>query len=143
MGKKWIVISALTVALVGVMGGAALAQTEDSNGDSPFKSLVARVAEKLGLDEATVQEAFDESRDEIREELIERKLDRLVENGTLTQGEADEYAEWLGARPDVASNFGGFRGFGRQRHGRLFGGFGNHGGGSPPPLAPLAEGTVA
>ena len=144
MGKKWLVIPALMVALVGLMGGAALAQAEDPDGDSPVKSLVARVAEKLGLSEATVQDAFDESRQEIRDEMIDRKLDRLVENGTLTQEEAGDYRDWLDARPDTRPAMGALGGFEGRRHGRMDGGRGGpRGGRGTPAPAPETQGTAA
>jgi hypothetical protein len=144
MGKKWFVIPALMVALVGLMGGAALAQVEDPDRDSPVKSLIARVAEKLGLSETAVQDAFDESRQEMQDEMIDRKLDRLVENGILTQEEADDYGNWLDARPDAGPALGAFGGFEGRRHGRMHGGRGGprwgHGG---PVPAPETEGTAA
>jgi hypothetical protein len=146
MRKKWFVVPALALALVGIVGGAALAQVEDSNGDSPVKSLIARVAEKLGLEEATVQDAFDESRSEIRDEMIDRKLDKLIENGTLTQEEADDYGSWLDDRPDTGPAFGAFGGPGRHHRGKIFGGpggFGDHrafgGNGGWPAPAPTSE----
>lgn len=144
MGKKWLVIPALMVALVGLMGGAALAQTEDPDGNSPVKSLVARVAEKLGLSEATVQNALDESRQEMQDEMIDRKLDRLVENGALTREEADDYGNWLDARPDTGPAMGAFGGSEGRRHGRMHGGRGGpRGGYGTPAPAPETEGTAA
>lgn len=144
MGKKWLVIPALMVALVGLMGGAALAQAEDPQGTSPVKSLVARVAEKLGLSESTVQDAFDESRQEMQDEMIDRNLNRLVENGTLTQEEADDYGDWLDARPDIGPKIGAFGGFEGRRHGRMHGRRGGpRGGYGTPAPAPETEGTAA
>ncbi len=144
MGKKWLVIPALMVALVGLMGGAALAQTEDPQGTSPVKSLVARVAEKLGLSETTVQDALDESRQEMQGEIIDRKLNRLVENGTLTQEEADDYGDWLDARPETGPTMGAFGGFEGRRHGRAHGWPGGPKGGYGAPDPALeTEGAAA
>ena len=126
------------------MGGAALAQAEDPDGKSPVKSLVARVAEKLGLSEITLQDAFDESRREMQDEMTDRKLDRLVENGKLTQEEADDYGDWLDARPNTGSAMGAFGRFEGRRHGRMHGGRGGpRGGYGTPAPAPETEGIAA
>ena len=108
------------VMVLGIMGGVVMAQETD-DGDSEKQSFAARVADTLGLDETTVQDAMDEAREEMREEALQAKLDRLVENGHMTQEQADEYETWIEARPDGLSPklFGGF---GKKHH--RFGGRG-------------------
>ena len=99
MKKK---IAAIAVAIgvlgVGLLGGVVLADEAADAGKG--KGLVARVAEILGLDEDTVQDAFDQARDEIRDEALDKKLDAAVEEGVLTQDQADALEEWIDARPD-------------------------------------------
>ena len=115
------------VMLLGIMGGVAMAQeTDDEDGDSTKQSFAARVADILGLDETTVQDAMDEAREEMREEALQAKLDWLVENGHMTQEQADEYKTWIESKPEGLSPkmFGGF---GKKRHrfgGRGWGGRG-------------------
>ena len=108
------------VMVLGIMGGVVMAQETD-DGDSEKQSFAARVADTLGLDETTVQDAMDEAREEMREEALQAKLDRLVENGHMTQEQADEYETWIESRPDGLSPklFGGF---GKKHH--RFGGRG-------------------
>ena len=119
------------VMLLGIMGGVAMAQeTDDEDGDSTKQSFAARVAEILGLDETTVQDAMDEAKAEMKEEALQAKLDWLVENGHMTQEQADEYKTWIESKPEGLSPkmFGGF---GKKRH--RFGGRGWGGGGKSKP----------
>ncbi len=121
--RRWLYALVLMGLLViGVTGGAVLAQGEGENGDSSVKSFASRVATILGLEEAKVQEAIDQARTEIQDERIQSILDRKVESGLMTREEADQYAEWYGARPD-GSFYPGF--MGRKFH-RGFGGRGFH-----------------
>ena len=110
MKKK---IAAIAVAIgvlsVGVIGGVILAQeAEDA---AKGKGLIARVAEILGLEEDTVQDAFDQARGEIRDEHLESWLAGAVEKGALTQEQADALQEWYDDKPaDLPRQFR--RGFG-------------------------------
>ena len=104
------------VMVLGIMGGVAMAQeTSDEDGDSEKKSFAARVAEILGLDETTVQDAIDQAKAEMQEEALQAKLDWLVENGHMTQDQADEYKTWIESKPEGLSPkmFGGF---GKKHH---------------------------
>ncbi len=115
------------VMVMGIMGGVAMAQeTSDEDGDSERQSFAARVADILGLDETTVQDAIDQAKAEMQEEALQAKLDRLVENGHMTQEQADEYKTWIESKPEGLSPkmFGGF---GKKHHrfgGRGWGGWG-------------------
>jgi len=120
--RRWLYAFLLTGLLViGITGGAVLAHDGGENGDSPVKSFASRVAGILGLNESQVQDAFNQARAEMQDEAIQHKLDKMVENGRLTQEEADEYKEWYGSRPDtLAPGFGGRKfhfgqGFGGRR----------------------------
>ncbi|MBI2917697.1 MAG: hypothetical protein HYY01_06850 [Chloroflexi bacterium] len=140
MKNRWLRIGLLVVALmVGISGGAALAQGSDTGSDSPVKSFAARVAAILGLDEAQVQSALKQASREMQDEALQQKLDRMVEQGRLTQEQADQMKQWYQARPEGVSSgfpFGG-RGF---RGGMMGPGRGGHGMGgwklSPPVSTP-------
>lgn len=115
--KKFIIIGLLaTVLLVGSVGAVAFAQTENGD-DSQPKTLLARVAEILGIDQQKVEDAFAEAQSEMRAEALDSRLQYLVDQGKITQDEADQYKEWWQARPDTPlptplGRFGshGFRG---------------------------------
>ena len=127
------------VMVLGIMGGVAMAQeTSDEDGNSEKKSFAARVADILGLDETTVQDAIDQAKAEMQEEALQAKLDWLVENGHMTQDQADEYKTWIESKPEGLSPrmFGGF---GKKHH--RFGGRGSGGWGKSK--APADSGDSA
>ena len=140
MKKRWIVLpmAVALLAIGAVTMGAALAHT-GTNGDLPMSSFASRVAAILGLDEAQVQDAMDQARKELRDEVVESKLNTWVEQGRITQEQADAQLEWYKSRPDDFPGFG--RGHGRH-HGFKHGvrGFGR--GGPATESAPSAEGTT-
>ena len=88
-------ILALTVGLTAV----AFAQSPDeadSNG-GPGQIFIGKVAGILGLDEGQVADAFAQARSEMKAE----RLQNLIDQGVITQEEADQLKEWWEARPDV------------------------------------------
>lgn len=102
--KKFLFSALLAVVLLGgTIGGIALAQEGD---DTTTVSLIARVAEKLGIDEDTLEQAIDEAQQEMQGEAMSSRLEALVEEGVLTQEEADEYGAWWQAKPDAFGKFG-------------------------------------
>ena len=108
-----IAAAALAVLAIGIGGGAVMAQESDSEDGSTIKGFVSRVAEILGLEEQTVQDAFTQARQEMMDESIENNLAAMVESGKLTQEQADEIQEWYDAKPDSIESWGG--------HGKAFG----------------------
>jgi len=130
MRRRWILVPLLMALLaLGVTAGVALAQGDGEDADSPVQSFVARVAAILGLDEALVQDALNQASREAREERLQMKLDRMVEQGRITQEQADEHLLWLQAKPDGMMNKFPFRGPGKHGRfgGRMFGDHSSHG----------------
>jgi hypothetical protein len=134
-GKKFIIIAVLTaVMLAGTIGGVALAQDNEEEAPAAgFGNVLERVCaiyeENTGvtIDQEALREAFAQAQDEMRMEALDNYLQRLVEEGKLTQEQADQYKEWLEARPDVPMVAGmGGRG--------MFQCFGGPGGFGPPAL---------
>jgi len=137
MRKRWFVATLLVgVLAVGLTGGTVLAQTDGTSSDSPIGRFASKVATILGLDETLVQDALKQAAGEIQDEAIQRKLDRLVENGRLTQEQADGYYEWYQSRPE-----GIFPGRGFGGHGFFRGGHGGHGTGFWQQTPPAPEST--
>ena len=152
MRKRWLFVP-LVVGLmfIGVTGGAVLAQDSGGEGDgadaeSPRATFASRVASILGLEAATVQDAFQQAKSELKDETIQRKLDRQVEQGRITREQADEYLEWYRSRPEGLDRAIGPRGsahrggFGRRGGGRSHGMF-HRGFSSAAPVAPTPEGV--
>jgi hypothetical protein len=116
--KKFIFLAILAVViLAGSIGGIVYAQGEDEEEDVPTRiEVLDRVAEKLGIDPQELKDAFTEVIDEMQAEIQLKWLDKAVEEGLITEEEAQEYSEWWAARPDI--DFGGLGhrgtfGFGR------------------------------
>ena len=125
--RVFLIVGALAAALsvsIGAIAVMAQESTEETDEtQTTIQSFVSRVAENLELDEDTVQAAFDDARDDLKEDLkaahraaLEEKLEAAVDDGDITQEEADEYLEWYDAKPDDL-------GIGRLK-GRHHGGFG-------------------
>jgi hypothetical protein len=118
---RWLVVGLLTrVMAVGVMGGTALAHTNGEDGSTPIQSVASRVAGILGLAETDVQDAMNQVRTEMQNDILQRMLNHKVEQGLITQEQADEYLGWYLSRPEGLSprRHLGFRGFGGFNHGR-------------------------
>jgi hypothetical protein len=76
------------------------------NQTSPHDIFVSKVAEKLGLDEDAVATAMKEAREEMRQEAMERRLEEAVDEGLITQEEADQILEWMNNRPAALDDLG-------------------------------------
>jgi hypothetical protein len=126
--KKWIIVAvaaAAVILVVGVVGVAAFAQTTTPTAPAvvdPGKTLMGRVAAKLGIDQKTLDDAFTQAQQDMKSEAMSNRLDKLVEQGKLTQQQADDYEKWQQSRPDVPPGLDGpAKVFPRGRMG--FGGF--------------------
>ena len=125
--RKLILIALLAVVvLAGSIGGAALAQAEDEDSSQP-ETLLTRVAEILGIDQQELENAFAQARSETKDE----HLQYMIDQGIITQEQADEHKTWMESRPDTTFGLGG-HGHGGHR------GFGMHGGGFPKWGGPCA-----
>jgi len=114
--KKLIVVAVLAaVVLVGSIGGIVLANGDDSEPQARFGESLNRVCEiyqeKTGvaIDQEALKDAFAQARNEVRTEAMQNRLKSMVEEGTITQEQADEFLQWQQARPDFPFGFG-FRG---------------------------------
>jgi hypothetical protein len=153
--KKHIIIAVLTVLVLGVaLGSVAIAQADDEGINaaqtanvSTFMDKVAEIYQQntgVGIDPEELKNAFTEARQAIRDEALDNYLQKLVDEGKITQEEADqfkawldsrpalpvdEYQEWWSARPDIPGLFGENNGIGTGPFGRMHRGMGNFGGG--------------
>jgi hypothetical protein len=110
--KKFITIGALmAVVLIGSTAGAVLANDDEAEAgaDTQCNALLERVCEiyeentGVAIDADDLQDAFAQATGESRNAALQSFLDKLVEEGTITQEEADEYLEWWQQRPDIAN----------------------------------------
>ncbi len=139
MSKRMkVLVSVLAAVLLLTVGGAAtvMAQKKESalTPEPTTKifmvtanttGLLARVAGILDIPEEDLVNAFKQAQQEMKEEAFLRFLDKAVEEGRITQAEADEILEWREQRPEVLSSGLFLRSFGfRALHGgHMWGGY--------------------
>ena len=124
MRKRWILVPVALVAMALAVATAGVALAHEDNRDSKIGNFTSRVAEILGLDEGEVEDAMNQAWQELRDEAMQSKLDSLVEEGRITQEQADEYLDWYQSRPEMLTGFGMSRfGYGKYGYKR---GFGRH-----------------
>jgi hypothetical protein len=103
--KKWVLLALLAAILIlvaGIIGGVAYAQAGNSTSSgNSSKTLMGRVAAILGIDQQTLESAFNQAQKEMRSEELDNRLKSLVDEGKLTQEQADQYKQWWQSRPDV------------------------------------------
>jgi hypothetical protein len=110
--KKLIIAGVLAaVLLFGSLGGIALAGDNDegnvgAESGSFLDKVCAIYAEKTGvtIDQSVLQESFTEAQREMQTEAMKNRLQSLVEQGQITQQQADDYLKW-------EFGFGGHHGF--------------------------------
>lgn len=134
--KKFIIGTILAVVLLaGSIGGAVLAadDSEVSDAEAAYDTLLERVCaiyeEKTGstIDQDALKESFADAQEEMRNDAMETWLQNQVDEGRITQEEADQYLEWWQNRPDISVGFGlrgGHRGFAEFGGCRGWGGMG-------------------
>ena len=81
--------AAIGLILIGTLSFTIIS-ADDNDTPGVVHPFASRVAHILGLDEILVSDAMKQARTELVKESIEAKLDRLVEEGKLTEEEATE-----------------------------------------------------
>ncbi len=106
MSKKVkVLISALVVTVLLTVGGVTMVMAEGEEETTPppeasAKGLLERVADILEIDKEDLIDAFKQAQQEIGEEAFTNRLNQAVEEGLITQEQADEIIKWWGQRPD-------------------------------------------
>ena len=114
MRKLQIVIPiAIAVVTVSVFSLAVVFAQGNEEGDSNASKLAIKVAEILGLNAVEVDDAIKQARRELRDETVQNNLNALVEEGRLTQEQADEYLDWIQSKPE------GIPAIGKQSFGKM------------------------
>ena len=136
MRKRWLIVPALAALLLtGAIAGTAFAQSESSDDASGVSRFVEILAGKLGIGEEELQTAVEETKAELQaerkaawEQQLRDKLAGMVEEGKITQEQADEYLDWYLNPPEIAPRDSrGKFGFGRGHFRGKKGGSWGHG----------------
>jgi hypothetical protein len=149
--KKFIVITVLTVLVLGgTLGGVAVAQADDQD-TTPTPTVTANVSSFLQkvadiykantgntIDPEQLEKAIADARQAIRDEALDNYLQKLVDEKKITQDEADQFKAWWDKRPsldefkswwqsmpDISGIFGGGNGMGIGPLRGIRGGLGN------------------
>jgi len=129
--KIMLAVLLAAVVLAGSIGGVVYAKSSGSS-DGGSANMTAKMNERFdkiaaiyeentgtAIDADQLKTAFEQADKETRDEALDNQLAKLVEEGKITQEEADQYQTWLESKPDINIPFG-------------HGGMGGHGG--PPSL---------
>ena len=120
--KRWLIVTAAVALLaVGLVSGAAFASNARANhvanslnyghGDGTGKgrhgyenstALMGRVAEILGVEQATLESAFSTAIDEQAETKFDARVAQLVADESLTQEQGDAATSWFEERPALS-----------------------------------------
>jgi uncharacterized membrane protein len=151
--RKWfipaVVVSVLLIG--GIVGGLVVAGSDSSSNATAgnqtqatdrYQALLDRTCaiyeENTGvaIDSGQLRDALEQAQSEMRDEALQSSLQNLVDQGKITQEEADQYLEWWQSRPDVGLPLPGLGGHGLWAGMMRGGGFQPWGG---PPCVPNAS----
>jgi hypothetical protein len=114
--RKWLFIPILVVVallVIGIIGITAYANNPPSSDNRT--TFAARVADILGIDQAKVESAFTQANQEMRDEAMNSRLQKLIDEGKMTQEQADKYKTWMESRPNMPEGLGNQAPFGGPR----------------------------
>jgi hypothetical protein len=113
--RKWFIPVVLSIVLIGGIAGGVMVAADDSSSNvdqqsqpsDRYRALLDRACtiyeEKMGvaIDSEQLKDALDQAQGELRDEALVSRLQNLVEDGKMTQEEANQYLEWWQSRPDI------------------------------------------
>lgn len=114
MSKKMkVVLATIAVVLVLTLGTTAVVLAQDGSNQPPQPPVAtnpmwSKVAKILGISEADLTDAFNQARQQLRQENFDERLAQAVNEGIITQAEADEIGDWWAERPPAVDKLQGF-----------------------------------
>ena len=98
----------LSLSLLAFGLGTTVFAADTENGEEPnvFETFVSKVADKLGLEDEVVADAMQEARQEMMQERLQERLQQAIDEGLITQEQADEITTWLEDRPEALDQLG-------------------------------------
>jgi hypothetical protein len=120
--RKWFIpVVLLPILLAGGIAGGVVAaadntsnnatkdQSQSTNGYQRFLDRVCAIYEEntgVAIDPGQLKDALAQARGKIQDEALQSWLQKVVDEGKITQEEADQYLEWWQSRPDVTFGLG-------------------------------------
>jgi hypothetical protein len=132
-GKKFaLVVLLVVIALVGTIGGVAMAQsgeeepttTPETERDAYMERVAEIYQEKTGvpLDVDALKDSYCQAGEEKMEQVRNQFRQRLIDEGIYTEEELTEMENWWAAKPDITPEFPLLKNRFNQRFTRGFGG---------------------
>ena len=135
--RKWFIPVVLSIVIIGGIAGGVMVAADDSSSNFDQQSQLsdrhqalldracAIYEERMGvpINSEQLKDALGQAQGELRDEALEGRLQNLVEDGRMTEEEADNYLEWWQSRPDIEvplPGLGGPRPRGRMMWGNGF-----------------------
>ena len=120
MNKTVIALFLATCAIAIGLTGYNYARADDATADRPTSPIEGAVDEGIINRETAdkLQNYMQESRQQRRKEMMEERISAAVENGTITEDEANQIRDWENSRPAAMDKIGGGTGFGGFGGGR-------------------------
>ncbi len=116
-----IALAAVTALSFGFTAIAAAQSTDGvvTDNEGPGQMFVGKLANILGLDEGQVSDAVQLAHQEMREECQQQRLQHALDEGLITDTDAEQIQEWWDNRPEAMQQLGPGGGFGHQMRGGL------------------------
>ncbi len=124
--KKYMKVGLIALAAVTALsfGFTAIAAAQSTDGvvtdnEGPGQMFVGKLADILGMEEGQVSDAMQQARREMREECQQQRLQHALDEGLITDADAEQIQEWWDNRPEAMQQLGPGGGFGHQMRGGL------------------------
>ena len=106
--SKKLIIGAVVVAVALLAGSIGVVLAQDDGEGTTLLDRVGAIYQQITgntLDQEALKDAYAQARGELREEALVNRLQNLVDEGKITQEQADEYLEWWQSMPDMPEGF--------------------------------------
>jgi hypothetical protein len=111
--KKYMKVGLIALAAITALsfGFTAIAAAQSSDGgvidkERPGQVFVGKLADILGLDEGQVSDAVQQAHQEMMEECQQQRLQHALDEGLITDTEAEQIQEWWDSRPESMQQLG-------------------------------------
>lgn len=109
----------LAVIMALSFGFTAIASAHSTEGEAETgkdlrQIFVGKLADILGLDEEQVDDAMQQAKQEMREECEQQRIQKALDEGLITEEEAEQIQGWRDNRPEAMQQLGPGGDFGHK-----------------------------
>lgn len=116
--KKYMKVGLIALAAITALsfGATAIASAQSTDSEvtaavEPGQIFAGKLAGILGLDEEQVSDAIHQARQEMMQECQQQRLQNAVDEGLITEEEAEQIQAWWDSRPEAMQQLGPGGGF--------------------------------